>query len=461
LPIPDAYVSAGWMGRTGEPEQGHDVQCIASLEDVQEVFAGWDAPVAWWGLTHLLCRGIASYVPRFVVIPQSPAGLVLCREARIPHLTPEAAADRLGGERLDVLCLVPERRVTALCASLGWRLLNMPERIIGEVGDKLRLPDLLSRSGVPVIAHRLLTRASAREADKIWDALSWPRLVVQTGENDSTGRGTFLVVSLGELKAVLEELAPRPVKVARFMAGRLLTISACATSRGTFASRLSRQLVGLDLLTTQWSAHCGNECLDEGELTTDEVEVIRRCCRRIGRELAHDGFVGQFGLDLVLDDEGAPWVLEINPRLQSVSSLVHAAELEAGDVPLQALHLLELAKWPYQAQLNAAGHSCLHSQVVIEHRGPAVIVQRAPGCGVFHLRQDELASLDPAGDLLSLGLGGCLITPFCVDGQRLASGDRIAVVQWRGPVTDGCGRLREEVAATVAAVRRGVLGALQ
>lgn len=435
------------------------MRVLADLEDVRQVFAGWNDPIAWVGKTHLLCRGIGSYISDFWVIPESRAGITLCETAGFTYVPFEEAASRLGRGGLDVLCLLPREELTDLCLRSGWRLLSASARTIHEAADKLLLPALLSRARVPVIPHILVDRMGSQTPQAIWDGLGSTRLVVQTAENDRTGRGTFQVSSLQELKEVMQALGHRPFKAVRFMEGRLLTISACATSRGTYTGRFSRQLVGIPLLTECWSAHCGNECLAEEALGAAEITAIRRCCCRVGGELVRQGFVGHFGLDLVLDDAGNPWVFEINPRLQSVSSLVHVAEIEQGCVPLQAIHILELAGRSFRVgQAGSMSHVCLHSQVVVEHCGAKIVALESPGCGVYQRDGDRLSRISAVGDLHSLRFGQFLITPFCVPGQRMEAGDRIAVVQWRGSVADEHGKLLEDVAETVRILRRRVEG---
>ncbi|MEV6986460.1 ATP-grasp domain-containing protein [Sphaerisporangium sp. NPDC051017] len=105
-------------------------------------------------------------------------------------------------------------------------------------------------------------------------------------------------------------------------------------------SGVSHQMVGYGPLTDVWGAHCGNQLVDGSDLTEGVAAACERVTRALGRVLREIGFLGLFGLDLLVTPDGRVVVLEINPRFQRVTSLLNAAERAAGLLPMPGVHVL-------------------------------------------------------------------------------------------------------------------------
>jgi hypothetical protein len=416
--------------------------------------------VAYVGRTHILWRGVESLLSRFIVIPTSEAGVALCQYASIPYCLPEHAHSRFSDVPLRLLAFDSTAVPQAIMALPGCQLLASDPALVRELENKLSLPLLLERAGLQAIPNKFVASPISADAEAIWETLGKKPLVIQTPLNNLTGRGTFLVTSKDDLRSAIQKLPLGPFKAVQFIDAPSYTISSCVTSDTCLVSYPSKQLVGIKHLTNWWAAHCGNELLAEDDLSPTASKKLFETCLQLGKVLCSIGFRGHFGLDVLLVDD-LPFVVEINPRVQSVSSLVHAAELKARQTPLHLLHILELSSGVH-VRLAWEQHRASkwqYSQVIVSHlTGDTVVSGKLlPGC--YRLSQGVLNLQDVRVSLPELTASSdFLITPFCWPGNQLQTGDRIAVVQRCGAMTDASGQLLPEVDAVVSLVRSAFVG---
>ncbi|MFD7660554.1 ATP-grasp domain-containing protein, partial [Actinosynnema sp. NPDC059797] len=224
-------------------------------------------------------------------------------------------------------------------AARGLRLLAPARAATAVAADKIDALRLFERAGVAVPESRVVL-ARPGDAESCWAAGGRRPVVVQRRLNNLTGKGTRLVTGPAELRAALGDWRGERLRVSAYVPGTPLTVSGCVTGDVTAASAVSHQLVGLPELTSCWGAHCGNQLVADDELPAGVGERCRQVCERVGDQLRELGFRGAFGLDLVATPDGAVLAVEINPRFQTVVSLVHAQEVAAGLLPTLGAHAL-------------------------------------------------------------------------------------------------------------------------
>jgi hypothetical protein len=259
--------------------------------------------------------------------------------------------------------------------------------------------------------------------------------VVQMPENNLTGRGTLQAGSLNELMELLHAHRGKRLKIARFLPGQLLTVSGCVHPGGTVVSYLSRQIVGHPALTPHWAAHCGNDIVVPDGVSDRTVSEVRGIARRVGDVLRTGGFLGCFGLDFVVDFQGLPHVVDINPRFQSVSSTCLAGEMTRGCFPLVAWHILaflEADVSPPETVDNEQVFSNF-SQVVVEHQGAAATITAPLVPGGYDLDQCGVPRLHTPGMRLGVDRGP-VITPMCAVGETAVTGAKLLYMQQFGPM---------------------------
>ncbi|MGW1073371.1 pyridoxal-dependent decarboxylase [Streptomyces sp. NPDC002537] len=220
----------------------------------------------------------------------------------------------------------------------GYRLLAPDPGVTAWAADKISVLELFAEAGVAAPPSLVVPATGRAPAEAYWDD-KWPGAVAQRRENNLIGRGTVPVDSPAELDRCLAAWPDEPVRLSRRAPGISLTVTACAGPDRTVVSAVSHQLVGLPELAASWGTHCGNQLVHPGDLPDGLYGQAREAARRVGEVLRGHGFRGVFGLDLV-EEDGRLLAIEVNPRFQTVVSLVQTAERAAGLLPSLGVHLL-------------------------------------------------------------------------------------------------------------------------
>lgn len=259
----------------------------------------------------------------------------------------------------------------------GYRLLAPDAGVTAWAADKISATRLFAEADVPVPPFLVIPATGREPAEAYWSG-RWPRAVAQRAENNLIGRGTVLVDGPSGLRACLDAWPDEPVKLSRFAPGISLTVTACAGPDRTFVSAVSHQLVGMPELAASWGAHCGNQLVGPDDLPEGLYGQARAAAYHVGEVLRGRGFRGVFGLDLV-EEGGRPLAVEVNPRFQTVVSLVQAAEGAAGLLPSLGLHVLSflLPALP-PATAGPLPTGLRHSQLVVHARTDAVVRRPRP-----------------------------------------------------------------------------------
>ncbi|MFF7726821.1 pyridoxal-dependent decarboxylase [Streptomyces sp. NPDC008001] len=263
----------------------------------------------------------------------------------------------------------------------GYRLLAPDAGVTARAADKISATRLFAEAGVPVPPFVVIPATGRAPAETYWNG-RWPRAVAQRADNNLVGRGTVLVGGPSDLRACLDAWPDEPVKLSRFSPGISLTVTACAGPDRTVVSAVSHQLVGLPELAASWGAHCGNQLVGPDDLPEGLYGQARAAAHHVGEVLRGRGYRGVFGLDLV-EEDGRLLAVEVNPRFQTVVSLVQTAEGAAGLLPALGLHVLSFllpALPPPAAGRLPAGMR--HSQLVVHARTDAV-ARRLPPTGRY------------------------------------------------------------------------------
>lgn len=237
--------------------------------------------------------------------------------------------------------------------------------------NKHRFPKLIAARGVPLPESRTIRPADDSDYASLTAALGRP-FVAQTAAGFS-GAGTTLIASREDWAALVAERPGRPLKVVRLVEGRAVTVNACVLRDGaTVCGPLVEQLTGHATLTPHRLGSCGNRW-GLPELEVHRAEAAR-IAGEVGAALHAEGYIGHFGLDLILsEDEGAArmTVIECNPRLTAPLPISTALSLERGEAPLLALHLLAHAGLEDEDLRERAPEITELTQLILRHQGPA------------------------------------------------------------------------------------------
>lgn len=157
------------------------------------------------------------------------------------------------------------------------------------------------------------------------------------------------------------------------------------------------------------------------------TDIIRGAAERVGLALRERGFRGQFGLDCIASNSRCV-VLEINPRVQSVSSLAHGREVANGLLPLVLAQVLDVAGVALDIRDVGFHRSRKTSQLVVYALRPCVASTLTDG--VYEFVEGSLQRVGMPGPIELMTADQATIWSFTTSGTRLEHGDRIAVVQF-------------------------------
>ncbi len=309
-----------------------------------------------------------------------------------PQVRAHLAARAAPGVRPMLVMVDVDARTEQLCAELGYDL-ALPRAALRERLDStLTATRLGIEAGAPSVPHVLCPvrdyaglLAAAQAAGLGTD------LVVRTASGDS-GTTTFFVADESGWKAHEHEIAgpggaDQVVTVMRRTDARTLAVEAVLTRHGTLVGPVLAELTGDPRLTPYRGGWCGDE-LSPGAVPAALRARTVALVRRLGDRLAALGYLGAFGVDVLVDDAaGEVYLGELHPRISGASAITTVAVPAYADLPLFAFHLLEHLDVDYDLdveELDARwcdlGDADEWGQLVISQTSPLVqlITRSAP-----------------------------------------------------------------------------------
>jgi biotin carboxylase len=287
-----------------------------------------------------------------------------------------------------------------LAASLGLRVAHPPAELRHRLDSKIVTTRLGNAAGVPSVPNVLGRAATYAELLELADrARLGSDLVVQLPYGDS-GKTTFFIRNDADWQASAagEQLSSAELKVMRRIDHRAIAVEAVLTRHGTIVGPLMNDITGHPELTPYRGGWAGNDY--PATMTIDQKLRARELTRRLGAELAGEGYLGFFEVDYLVDTTtGELYLGELNPRISGISSMTNVTAGAYADMPLFLFHLLEYldldydidvdeinARWSREAAVD------VWSQIIIKETSPAVdLLTRTPRTGIYTLAPDGSA----------------------------------------------------------------------
>lgn len=175
--------------------------------------------------------------------------------------------------------------------------------------DKWETFAMLSQAGIPTPATWLASQAAG---------VTYPVVVKPRGGAGS--RGVELLGSADDQDRYLAQAGKPPDEfvLQRRITGREYTVSSVVGLGGPLLGVVPKEVISKRGITQQ--------------AVTRAVPAIDRLCRDIQERVRADG---PFNVQLVLDDNGVPYVIEINPRFSTTVALTIAAGVNEVDLVIQ------------------------------------------------------------------------------------------------------------------------------
>jgi hypothetical protein len=223
-----------------------------------------------------------------------------------------------------------------------FRVLAPPLMLKDLFDDKLRQLELFSMLGVetPMTFVCPLDKTTFSKASDILDG----PFVVQPPVG-SSGENTYFVNNESDFERVKDILEPeQSVKLSKYLPvpslnGHCVVLKTREGLR-SIAACPSVQIVGAYGCTSRAEIYCGNDFSAAGRVPESIRAEICKIMEDIGLFMGAKGFLGLFGMDFLLNGDKV-LALEINPRFQGSTMLLSLLQVDRGEVPLAALHVMQ------------------------------------------------------------------------------------------------------------------------
>jgi biotin carboxylase len=288
----------------------------------------------------------------------------------------------------------------ALAAELGLRVAHPPAALRHRLDSKIVTTQLGDAAGVPSVPNVLGRAGSYAELiDLANTAGLGTDLVVQMPYGDS-GKTTFFIASADSWAAAAgkEPLAAEELKVMRRIDHRAIAVEAVLTRHGTLVGPLMNDITGHPELTPYRGGWAGNDY--PATLTDSQKQRARELTRRLGDQLAGEGYVGFFEVDYLVDiHSGEIYLGELNPRISGISPMTNVTAGAYADMPLFLFHLLEYLDLDYEVDIDEINERWSHeaavdvwSQLILKETAEGVdLLTAAPRTGVYKIAPDGSA----------------------------------------------------------------------
>lgn len=272
--------------------------------------------------------------------------------------------------------------------NLKGTILNNDVTLNRKFEDKLSQHKVLIENNIP-IPQTIVGNISEFSYNDLNNDLG-AEIVVQI-DRAHTGMGTFFVRNENEWNKLQRNLAGNIVKLSRLIKGTPYTINGCVTKKGVFVAGLQYQITGIAELTNGEGSTVGNDFSFANELQPQIKQSIFNMVKVIGEIMQNDGFRGLFGIDIVLQDNVNPILIEINARQTANIALQTRLELKADITPLALINLAEFLNIAIEENPPLEIRPLEGSQVFLRAKTDNFVVNHSLKSGIYRLQSDNAA----------------------------------------------------------------------
>ncbi len=240
---------------------------------------------------------------------------------------------------------------------LGGTLLNNDFTIGRKIEDKIFQYQILKENNIS------LPKGEIIEINKTsYDSLEkkYGKFVIQIRKSH-TGKGTFIIENEKQFNNLKKEIDGSLVKITKFEDGDIYTINGCILNNQTVVSPLQYQITGLGELAANSGTTVGNDWNYPDNLQAQVKDSIKKMVTDVGNVLMKDNYKGIFGLDLIINEKGKSFLIEINPRQTANIAMQSALERKSNYTPMMILDIatklgidVASSEYPENMKLNGS-----------------------------------------------------------------------------------------------------------
>jgi hypothetical protein len=298
---------------------------------------------------------------------------------------------RARGGRPKVMAVFFDEETEAICADLGYELCLPSYSLRTRLDSKLETTRLGNLAGAPSVPNVVGAPVTYAELSGLTGGAGLGHdLVIQLPYGDS-GKTTFFVADETDWNRYADKLAGQPSKIMKRIRNTALAVEAVITRHGTIVGPFMVDLTGYGELTPYPGGWCGNDVFP-GAMTPQQRTRATTLVRRLGDQLAKEGYTGFFEVDVLIDlDTDEVYLGELNPRISGASPITNVTAGAYADLPLFLFHLLEYLDVDYALDIdeinerwNELAAIDVWSQLILKQPEEGVArIQSAPRTGTY------------------------------------------------------------------------------
>ncbi len=333
---------------------------LRNISEIRTFFRTNEEPIYFFGPTSFNLLGLDRWVRNFhyvafydpwegthprVITPSTRPVKEFTSAEQITNylLTNEEITSRIAakGGHPRVMAVFIDEETEAICRDLGYHLALPSVELRTRLDSKLETTRLGNAAGAPSVPNVIGTVESYDElATLATGAGLGTDLVIQLPYGDS-GKTTFFVATTADWQRHGPAITGREAKIMRRIRNNAFAVEAVITRHGTIVGPFMTDLTGYPELTPYRGGWCGNDLFPDA-MTAQQRAAATTLVRRLGDQLALEGYSGFFEVDVLIDlDTGSIYLGEMNPRISGASPITNVTAGAYADLPLFLFHLLE------------------------------------------------------------------------------------------------------------------------
>lgn len=282
----------------------------------------------------LYSRKVKEQFPEFVTLVSAAKPLDTLELLARPE-----AEDVISKTDAAVIVFKNTVRIEKICAERKWNLLNPSAELAERIENKITQVEWLGDQKDLLPPHRVTLGENCE-----WGSL---KSIVQYAHSH-TGTGTIMLDNAQTAENIRKTFPKREVRITSFIDGPVFTNNNVVTSDDILVGSISYQITGLPPFTQNKFSTIGNDWgLGKKLLNESRKQEYTNIAKKVGSRMKKSGWVGLFGIDVVLDSgSGKLHLLEINARQPASST--YESQLQKKNSPdspsIFEAHLLSLLK---------------------------------------------------------------------------------------------------------------------
>lgn len=206
-----------------------------------------------------------------------------------------------------ILVFKNTKQIEQICELNHWKLLNPSAELASTIEQKISQVAWLAD------ANKYLPEAKIQTCKNI--NFKNEKFILQFNQSH-TGSGTILIESKEQLEEIKNKFPKREARITKFVDGLLLTNNNIVTKDKIILGNISYQITGLEPFTNNKFSTIGNDWgLAHKILTQKQLDKYKKIVDVVGRKMQTEGWLGLFGVDIILEKNSDNlYLIEINAR---------------------------------------------------------------------------------------------------------------------------------------------------